>query len=284
MTIETTRVKVEVEGDQLASHKAAKIAREMDVLASKARTARAATEEAELSGRRVNSLLRRAQDKGLLPKFGAGGADWGPMKLGPGGFGVNMGMMRATSFGLGLGVASLVNRTVGGALQSYFEVRDQFRDDPNLTWGEVAQNGVLNASRSVHSLTGLETLIMGLYQVRGYSADQAASTYEQFFMSPMQIRHAREAALRTSPAAQAAIDANYRIRAERRRAAEEALFSANTDALAKQLAGLKFTEAHSKLPPSIARRLLDDQARIAKAEAFVRVADGVRKLGPADGS
>lgn len=293
MTIERTQFLVEVEGEQKAAADVRAVGREMDAVTRKAQQADAAAQKARAGGGRLESLLQRARNSGMLKR---GGVEYGWLEFNRGGFGLNKGYLRGAGGGAMMAVTLTTALAHGTAsiMEEVADVREMLAAGKSAS--EVSRVMYLATSRKVLETVAVMRLAeQGRRLFGGRSKEQAAAEMEQFLSDTFRTREeiaAEEVAQRRARARARQFMLNAMAEEERRmEAAREAFLSKALadadDQMAKGLAGIKNDSLPVGLGRNLARQyhsMREEQIRQKASGDKAKAREAAAKLGPGEGS
>jgi len=256
MTIQRADVIIDVQGEQQAVAEANRVGREMDAVTRKATQAEAAANSAIGLRGRLDSLLLRAKQNGILKR---GGIEYGAIELNQGGFGLNRGWLRGSGTGTGaalLGVGLM--HGVGAGLNQVADIRDYIKQlvHQELTAAQVFDRVSTKAVESIFEGLGATSVLRGILRLGGENPDVIEQALRDLFATPEEQRaEARAARAASRQRAQmhaqiqkAQADTLADIEAKRREALSAV--DAVTD---RELAGVKNETLPVGLPRAMAR-------------------------------
>lgn len=268
MTVQRTDVRIDIQGEQQAAATVASLQRRMDTLSAKAREAQQETTVAESRGARLEALLQRAKQKGMIKR---GGFEFGAVEFGAGGFGLNNGWLRGAGGVAGLafmGVtmtralvsgASRMANTAADAYQFYRENEKLSAYDLALSAGRETAGGALGML-GVQDASAAVWRVAGALQGRARSAELAGQLSADVWSTLLGNRSELDRALEQQ---RAAIAATRRAAEDAERAAVSERERARADFLAKSDAEIERRgEGLKAVRPPV--RLSRAQARLYK--------------------
>lgn len=281
--VRKTRVELETVGVQGAARAIGDLDQKLKQTEQQARQTQAAADRAQGSGQPMRmSLIDRMRRRGFLT---SGGLHAGPVQLGPSGFAMNRGILRAPGMGVAGGVV-IGGQIAGAALNQAADWIDYLQEN-DLSAAQVF-SALMNAShRAAFEWTGARAITRGIHRLAGTKAEVFDAAYEMLLPSGQSqldadiaalaagqrqrweiMRRQDEAEQRTREAIEARVAAMYEhADAEYARAMGNMKFSSNPLVLPEALWRLKRElEAHAQALAALRKR----QDQKDQADALLR--------------
>lgn len=291
MTVERTSFQISVEGEGQAVAEARTVGREMDAIARKAREAEVAAGKATGLRGRLDSLLLKAKQTGVLKR---GGIEYGALELNAGGFGLNRSWLRGSGAGMGSALFGVtLAHGVGAGLNQIADLRDYIQQlvKQEFTTAQIAERITNKAVEGIFNGSGATSILEGILRLSGENRDVISQAIKDRFQTPEEAkaesRAEKEAAAQRRKLRESIQQQQKDVMASIEAARRDVLSSID-QANDREMAGIKNETLPVGLPRGMARafqarRISEAASRTKQRQAVAESEYRQRKLAAGEG-